>query len=455
MTMKARPGPVTSTGYSLECLSQRTSSGQHRFWPDRAGRGRLGPGMIVRTLALLGATLMSSGAGLAQQIGQAFPEGPGKSTVVAICGSCHDISRLTAGYTPDGWHTVIRMMQNFGAPIPPDQVATITDYLINSFPEKPRPAAVLINSATEVSIKQWPVATPGSRPHDPLAGTDGSLWYSGQLANVLGRLDPATGQIKEYQLNPMTGPHGLKEDKDGNIWFTGNFASLIGKLDPRTGKVAEYRMPDPAAKDPHTLVIDHDGIIWFTVQVGNKIGCLDPKTGEIKLLTPPTQNARPYGIVVNSKNVVYFVEFGAPKIATIDSNTMAIREFPLPDPGARPRRLAIGPDDAIWYSDFARGYLGRLDPATGEVKEWLSPSGPKSQPYGIVFTKDAVWYSESAAKPNTIVRFDPKMEKFQTWAVPGGGDIVRNMDVDRDGNPVMANSLVNEVGVIEVKGPTH
>jgi virginiamycin B lyase len=154
--------------------------------------------MIMRAMVLLGATLMSPGTASAQQARQAFPEGPGKNTVVAICGSCHDIGRLTAGYTSEGWHTVIRMMQNFGAPIPPDQVATITDYLINTFPEKPRPAAVLINGATEVSIKQWPVATPGSRPHDPLAGRDGSLWYSGQLANVLGRLDPATGQIKEY-----------------------------------------------------------------------------------------------------------------------------------------------------------------------------------------------------------------------------------------------------------------
>ena len=27
-------------------------------------------------------------------------------------------------------------------------------------------------------------------PHDPLAASDGSLWYSGQMANVLGRLDP-------------------------------------------------------------------------------------------------------------------------------------------------------------------------------------------------------------------------------------------------------------------------
>ena len=105
-----------------------------------------------------------------------------------------------------------------------------------------------------------------------------------------------------------------------------------------------------------------------------------------------------------------------------------------------------GPMTSIWYADFARGYLGRLDLATGEVKEWPSPSGPKSEPYGMVFTKGAVWYSESGAKPNTIVRFDPATEKFQSWAIPGGGDIVRNMDVMPDGNPVMANSLANQVG---------
>jgi len=49
------------------------------------------------------------------------------------------------------------------------------------------------------------------------------------------------------------------------------------------------------------------------------------------------------------------------------------------------------------------------------------------------------------------VRFDPKTEKFQSRAIPGGGDIVRNMDVTRDGNPVTANSLVNEIGLVEVR----
>ena len=32
------------------------------------------------------------------------------------------------------------------------------------------------------------------------------------------------------------------------------------------------------------------------------------------------------------------------------------------------------------------------------------------------------------------MRFDPKTQKFQSWAIPGGGDIVRNMDVMPDGN---------------------
>jgi virginiamycin B lyase len=49
------------------------------------------------------------------------------------------------------------------------------------------------------------------------------------------------------------------------------------------------------------------------------------------------------------------------------------------------------------------------------------------------------------------VRFDPATEKFQSWAIPGGGDIVRNMSVGADGNPVMANSLVNQVGKVEIK----
>jgi len=145
------------------------------------------------------------------------------------------------------------------------------------------------------------------------------------------------------------------------------------------------------------------------------------------------------------------VLFGTNKVASIDPHTMAMREYTLPHPQSRSRRLAITSDDAIWYADYARGYLGRLDPTTGEVKEWPSPSGPQSQPYGIAAVQDIIWYNESAVRPNTLVRFDPKTEQFQTWLIRSGGGVVRHMMATPQGNLVLACSGVNRVALVEVK----
>jgi virginiamycin B lyase len=381
-----------------------------------------------------------------------LPEGNGKRAVQTYCVQCHDLSTVTrAGYSEQDWRNNLDMMINVGATLPREQFAEVTQYLAKNFPEKPRPAAVIIPGSAKVTIKEWIVPTSGSRPHDPLATADGAIWYTGQFANVLGRLDPKTGRIKEYPLTPKAGPHGLTADKDGNIWYTGNFNSRIGKLNPRTGELTEYSMPNPAARDPHTPIFDQKGMLWFTLQGANMVGRLIPQTGEIKLVTSPTPKSRPYGMVVNSKGIPFLVEFGSNKIASIDPNTMEIREYVLPNAETRPRRIAITSDDVLWYSDYSRGYLGRFDPSTGKATEWPSPGGRQSQPYGIVAIKDVLWYSEAGVKPNTLVRFDPKSEKFQTWVIPSGGGVVRNMDVTRDGNIALACSGVNRIGLVHIQ----
>src|SRR5713226_8137137 len=118
----------------------------------------------------------------------------------------------------------------------------------------------------KVTIKEWDVPTKGAHPHDPAMAPDGSLWFTEQLQNKLGRLDPASGAFKEYVLKiEDSGPHGLVADSSGNIWFTGNAKAYIGKLDPRSGDVKVYQMPDARAEDPHTAVFDARGILWFTV----------------------------------------------------------------------------------------------------------------------------------------------------------------------------------------------
>ena len=143
---------------------------------------------------------------------------------------------------------------------------------------------------------------------------------------------------------------------------------------------------------------------------------------------------------------------------------MAITEYELPNADARPRRLAITPDDAIWYTDDARGYLGRFDPATGRTQEWASPSGANSQPYGIAASGNTIWYSESGVRDDTLVRFEhatvvtpivvdgkyPQAQRFQTWVIPSGGGVVRNMMATVDGNLVLACSAMNRVALVEI-----
>ena len=180
-------------------------------------------------------------------LGQEFPDGPGKQVVTAVCGGCHDINRIRVGYTPEGWRTVVRMMQNVETPVPADQWDSVTEYLIKSFPERPRPAAVVLSGPAEAVIKEWPVPTPGSRPHDPLATRDGAIWWTGQLANKLGRLDPKTGAMKEYDLKtPHTGPHGLSRRQGRQHLVHGQQRGVDRQArskDRRRHRVSDARLP--------------------------------------------------------------------------------------------------------------------------------------------------------------------------------------------------------------------
>jgi virginiamycin B lyase len=381
-----------------------------------------------------------------------LPAGAAKDTVETVCANCHELRRITlSGYDRDGWRNVLHMMVNVGAPLPAERFDQVADYLAANFPAKPRPEAVLIPGKVQVEFREWAVPTAGSRPHDPLATHDGALWYTGQMANVLGRLDPTSGKFREYRLPPNSGPHGLVEDHDGEIWYTANFAGYIGRLDPKSGKVAQFPLPDPAAKDPHSAIFDQSGILWFTVQGANRVGRLDPRSGQVTLAAAPQPRSNPYGIVIDSKGAPWFAEFGGNRIGRIDPATMAIKDYVLPNPDSRPRRIAVGPDDDVWYTDYSRGYLGRLDPASGAVTEFASPGGPQSRPYGIAMLDGAVWYSESGVVPNTLVRFDPNSATFQSWAIPSGGGVVRHMMAGVGNRLALACSGVNGVALVDVK----
>jgi virginiamycin B lyase len=379
---------------------------------------------------------------------QALAADAGKEAVEAACTGCHQTSLISqsSGYTQAGWKELIGTMIDLSPN--PQTLDAVTRYLAASFPPNERRAPRLVPGSVEVTFKEWVTPTLGQRTRDPIQGADGAIWWAGQYGNMIGRLDPATGEAREYPLPPNAMPHTVELDAAGIPWFTGNKNGTVGKLDPATGAITVYKMPDPNAKDPHTLVFDRAGIAWFTLQLSNMVGRLDPQTGEVRLATLPTPNARPYGIKIDAAGTPWLSCNGASCLYKVDPASMALTEIRLPQAGTTVRRLDIAEDGMIWYVNSGKGFLGRYDPRTGEIKEWPSPSGPRSHPYAIIVVDGIVWYNESGTRPDALVRFDPRTETFQSWAIPSGGiysGILRHGRATREGNLLIHQSATNRI----------
>jgi virginiamycin B lyase len=392
-------------------------------------------------------------AAQAQSQQPAMPDGDGKLLVEGLCVTCHRTNMITnsMGYTRDHWKELIGTMIDLSGN--PDMLDKLTGYLATHYPPNTRRAPKLVSGPLNVTWKEWVNPQLGQRSRDPVQAPDGKIWWAGQFGNLIGRLDPESGEMKEYQLPAGAYPHTVELDPKGNAWYTGNKNGTVGYVDPKTGQAKVFKMPDPKAKDPHTLVFDRKGIAWFTLQNSNMVGRLDPETGDIKLVTLETAGSKPYGIKIDADGNPWFSCNGRPCLYKVDAATMALTEIKLPLPGTTVRRLDIAEDGMIWYVNSGLGRLGRYNPKTGEIKEWPSPSGPRSHPYAIVVVDGIVWYNESGMRPDPLVRFDPRTETFQSWAVPSGNiyaGIIRHMRAANDGSLLIHQSSTNRIMKVTV-----
>ncbi len=378
-----------------------------------------------------------------------------EALVGQTCTACHGLNQIerSSGYTAEGWRSLIATMVDLEGTAELDQ---LTAYLAETYPPHDRRAPNLVDGEVTIAFTEWVAPTLGQRSRDPIEAPDGSIWWAGMWADLAVRVDPATGEIREYQLPAGTQPHTVTTDAEGRTWFTGNGNATIGRLDPDTGDMDVYEMPDPAAKDPHSAIVDTAGLVWFTLQRSNMVGRLGPASGQIDLVTMPTAGSRPYGIKLSADETPWVAANGSNRLYEIDRDSMAVTEHVLPDPATTVRRLDFASDDTIWYVNSRRGRLGHLDPATGEVREWDSPSGADSHPYAIAVIDDIVWYNESAKRPDALVRFDPATETFQSWPIPSGdihAGIVRHMRATRSGDLLIHQSSTNRTMLVEVTSP--
>jgi competence protein ComEA len=104
-------------------------------------------------LVLCGVSLMTYAQQAAPPAHEQYPElpaGPGKDTLVRVCGKCHSPDNVIAnGQDRTGWENTITKMAGFGAVASDDEFSEILEYLVKNFPEQ---APVHVNQATSAEL---------------------------------------------------------------------------------------------------------------------------------------------------------------------------------------------------------------------------------------------------------------------------------------------------------------
>lgn len=392
---------------------------------------------MLRTLrcsaTVIGALMLPTSAG-------ALPDGDGRDLVESVCSSCHGTNLIerSSGYTRDDWQFLASTMVDLSHN--PEARKQILDYLAAYFPPSDNRAATAVDGPLAIHFEQWQVPTLGQRSRDPVEDPDGNIWWVGQGLDILGRLNPSSGEMEEFRLPSGAKPHSVNIGPNGMAWYTGNRNATIGRFNPATEAITEFPMPDDNARDPHTAEFDARGMLWFSLQGSNMIGRLNPETGEVDLVPSPRANSRPYGVKIAADGTIWVACNGANCLLRVNPETMEVTEIALPEEGTTVRRLDIDSDGIIWWVNSGLGRLGRYNPETGAITEWPSPSGPRSHPYAIAVFDDAVWYNESGVRPDMLVRFDPQAETFQSWPIPSGpvyAGILRHMRTTLDGQALL------------------
>ena len=108
------------------------------------------------------------------------------------------------------------------------------------------------------------VAEQRSQPYDIKFDKEGTtLWVSCNARPCLLKVDPNTLAITEVKLpHPKTTVRRLDIAPDGIVWYVNSGAGRLGRLDPKTGDIKEWDSPSGPASHPYGIAV-LDGAVWY------------------------------------------------------------------------------------------------------------------------------------------------------------------------------------------------
>lgn len=160
---------------------------------------------------------------------------------------------------------------------------------------------------------------------------DGGIWYAKLHANKIGRIDPKTMDIQEYD-TPLHGPRRPRFDKDGILWIPAFDDGALMRFDPATAKFETWKIPGVAEGEyetPYALnVWRPTGEVWMSANNSDRVLRFSPKTKTFLSYPSPTR-------------VTFLRDFAFTKEGRVCSSQSNLPAYAIED--QRPSYLCIDP----------------------------------------------------------------------------------------------------------------
>jgi virginiamycin B lyase len=113
-------------------------------------------------------------------------------------------------------------------------------------------------------VKLVRVPTERARPYGIVMDGSGlQPWIVLFGTNKLATVNPNTFQLEEFTLlRSEARPRRLQLTSDGAVWYVDYAGGKLGRFDPVTGDVREWEMPGGASSRPYAMVVDEQNRLW-------------------------------------------------------------------------------------------------------------------------------------------------------------------------------------------------
>jgi streptogramin lyase len=388
-----------------------------------------------------------------------------KEHLFSTCSHCHTLAPVFASsYDAAGWMTTFARMRgwdqvssiNFpvkspdhgGTPFGNEEFAKfLASVNLSSRPTHdfelktlPRPKG----ADTKVIITEYDLPRPEAQPHDVAPDASGMIWYQDFHDGFVGRLNTATGEVKEWN-DPVKKPgfpsafQCVEWDADGNMWVGRHDWNGVAKFDRKTEKFTNYDLPEGVKAD--FVSVGGDGKVWAKDTAGREDYRIIPATGEITKIDqfPPEMMDKNYsgpkhhiyGITADAKGNLYEADIEGGDLFRIDGATLKVSTFHLPTKDAGPRRMHMDSQGRVWIGEYYGKKLAMFDPATEKFQEW-NPPLPWYGSYDVVLDKNGYAWTGTMTS-EVILRLNPKSGEFRQYLLPRLSVNVRRVEVDDSG----------------------